>query len=64
MGRLLRRYTELVLRNGTFTTDYYSDSNDRRIIHRFFEKEKGINTRSIVEDAEKCAKRILISMSR
>jgi hypothetical protein len=62
-GRLLRRYVELVLRNGTFTTDYYSDSNDRRIIHCFFEQEKGISTRSMVEDAAKCAKRIVISMS-
>jgi hypothetical protein len=46
-GRLLRRYSDLVRRNGTFTTRAIKDSSQRRIIHRFFELEKGISTRSM-----------------
>jgi hypothetical protein len=63
-GRLLRRYIDVVARNGTLTTHHYSDSNDRRIIHCFFKEEKRICTRSMVEDAAKSAKRIVISMCK
>jgi hypothetical protein len=48
-GRLLRRYAKLVQRNGTFTTSYYYGRNNRRIIHWFFEQEKGIGSRSMAE---------------
>jgi len=46
-GRLLRRYSDLVRRDGIFTTQAIKDSSQRRIIHRFFELEKGISTRSM-----------------
>lgn len=62
-GRLLRRYSDLVRHNGTFSTSYYYDRNNRRIIHWFFEQEKGISSRSMVEDAAKSAKRIVLSVS-
>jgi hypothetical protein len=62
-GRLLRRYTDLVRCNGTFTTSYYYDRNNRRIIHWFFEQEKGVNSRSMAENSAKSAKRIALSVS-